>query len=94
MLKSDAIQLLGGSVRTAAAALGIFPQAIYQWPDVLSEDIENRVLAHLARKHLPPETFKPKESDAPAAAEDRRTDHARAKKWPRIFQNRRERPEA
>ena len=55
MLKSRAIELLGGSVTSAAEAIGITPSAITQWPDDLPERISDRVLAALARKHLPPE---------------------------------------
>lgn len=55
MRKSKAIELLGGSVTTAAAAVGVSPSAVSQWPDELPERISDRVLAVMARKHLPPE---------------------------------------
>lgn len=55
MLKSDAIRLLGGTNRSAADACRISLQAVSVWPDVLTRDIEDRVLAALARKHLSPE---------------------------------------
>lgn len=55
MLKAHAIQLLGGTVTSAALAVRVSPAAISQWPDVLPARIEDRVLAVLARKHLPPE---------------------------------------
>ncbi|MDQ0082902.1 hypothetical protein J2W35_003261 [Variovorax boronicumulans] len=55
MLKSKAIELLGGTTAAAAAAIGVTYQAIDKWPDELPPRIEDRVLAVLARKHLPPE---------------------------------------
>lgn len=53
MLKSKAIELLGGSVTAAAEAVGISPSAVTQWPEVLPSRIADRVLAALAKKHLP-----------------------------------------
>lgn len=55
MLKTKAIELLGGSAASAAEAVGVSPSAISQWPDELPDRISDRVLAALARKHLPPE---------------------------------------
>ena len=55
MNKAQAIDLLGGTVAAAAEAIGVTYQAVYKWPDVLPAAIEDRVLAALARKHLPPE---------------------------------------
>lgn len=55
MLKIKALELLGGTPTTAAAAVGVTPSAIAQWPDVLPKRIADRVLAAQARKHLPPE---------------------------------------
>lgn len=55
MLKGKAIELLGGSVQAAADAIGVSYQAVNQWPDELPDRISDRVLAALARKHLPPE---------------------------------------
>lgn len=55
MDKQRAIDLLGGTVTSAAAACGVTTSAVSQWPAELTKDIENRVLAALARKHLPPE---------------------------------------
>lgn len=54
MTKVEAIDVLGGSVGAAAAAIGVTYQAVDKWPDVLPPRIEDRVLAVLARKHLPP----------------------------------------
>lgn len=54
MLKTKAIELLGGSITTASEAIGISYQAVDKWPDDLPPRIEDRVLAVLARKHLPP----------------------------------------
>lgn len=53
MDKASAIKALGGSVTAAAAAIGVTPSAITQWPDELPRRLEDRVLAALARKHLP-----------------------------------------
>lgn len=55
MLKTKAIELLGGTVSDAAKAIGISYQAVHKWPDVLPEAIADRVIAAVARKHLPPE---------------------------------------
>lgn len=55
MLKTQAIQLLGGTVTAAAEAIGISYQAVHKWPDVLPASIADRVVAAVARKHLPPE---------------------------------------
>lgn len=50
MKKDQAIQLLGGSVSAAAAAIGINPQAVTQWPDELPPRIADRVVAALAKR--------------------------------------------
>lgn len=50
MKKDDAIKLLGGTVSEAARAIGIMPQAVSQWPDVLPSRTSDRVIAALARK--------------------------------------------
>lgn len=50
MLKLDAIKLLGGSATAAAAACGVTPQAISNWPDVLPRRIADRVQAALWRQ--------------------------------------------
>ena len=55
MLKSQAIELLGGTVTAAAEAVGVTSSAVTQWPDELPPRIADRVLAALARKHLPVE---------------------------------------
>ena len=53
MLKSKAIELLGGTTASAADAVGVTYQAVDKWPDDLPPRISDRVLAVLARKHLP-----------------------------------------
>jgi hypothetical protein len=55
MKKARALELLGGSVGATAEAIGISSAAVSQWPEDLPSRIEDRVLAALARKHLPPE---------------------------------------
>lgn len=55
MEKAHAIRLLGGKITAAAHAVGVTPSAVTQWPDDLPPRIADRVLAALARKHLPPE---------------------------------------
>lgn len=55
MKKTQALKLLGGSVADAAVAIGVSSSAVSQWPDDLPDRIADRVLAALARKHLPPE---------------------------------------
>lgn len=57
MEKTKAIELLGGTVAKAAEAVGVNSQAISQWPDVLPARLADRVVAAVARKHLPPELF-------------------------------------
>jgi len=59
MDKTSAMKVLGGTAASAASAIGITPQAFGQWPDVLPRRLEDRVIAAIARKRLPPETFRP-----------------------------------
>ena len=54
MDKAKAIELLGGTVTAAADALGVTYQAVDKWPDPLPTRIADRVVAAIARKHLPP----------------------------------------
>lgn len=55
MQKAKAIELLGNTVASAAREIGISYQAVEKWPPVLPRRIEDRVIAAVARKHLPPE---------------------------------------
>lgn len=55
MNKKDAIKLLGGTVASASRMVGVTASAISQWPEELPATIEDRVIAAIARKHLPPE---------------------------------------
>jgi hypothetical protein len=50
MLKAKAIELLGGTVASAAKEIGVSYQAVNKWPDELPPRIEDRVWAALARK--------------------------------------------
>ncbi|NVM91111.1 hypothetical protein FHT32_004775 [Variovorax sp. SG517] len=50
MKKTEAIELLGGSITATAAAIGVSYQAVNQWPEDLPARIEDRVLAALARQ--------------------------------------------
>lgn len=52
MLKSKAIELLGGTTAAAAKAIGVTYQAIDKWPDELPPRLADRVLAALARDRL------------------------------------------
>ena len=54
MRKEKAIELLGGTVSAAAAEIGVSYQAVEKWPDPLPGRIADRVVAALARRHLPP----------------------------------------
>lgn len=53
MKKSDGIEVLGGTARAAAEAIGVSPQAVCDWPDLLPERISDRVLAAWARINVP-----------------------------------------
>jgi hypothetical protein len=44
MTKTEAIDLLGGTASSAAAAVGVTISAVSQWPDLLPERIEQRVI--------------------------------------------------
>lgn len=61
MEKTEAIRLLGGTVAAVAEAIGISPQAVSLWPDVLPPRIADRVQAALYRKSQQA----PSESPAP-----------------------------
>lgn len=61
MLKTQAIELLGGSVSSVAKAVGITYQAVGKWPDVLTPALRDRVQAALYRQHL---TRKPRRAAA------------------------------
>lgn len=50
MLKTHAIELLGGTVTSAADAIGVSYQAIVKWPSELPPRIVDRVQAALYRK--------------------------------------------
>ena len=49
MKKSDAIQLLGGSQALAAQELGVTRQAVHDWPEVLSEQVADKVTKTLLK---------------------------------------------
>lgn len=49
MLKTEAIAQLGGTVASAAAAVGVTYQAVDKWPDLLPQRIADRVQAALWR---------------------------------------------
>jgi len=53
MEKQKAIDLLGGSVKAAAKALGVSYQAVDKWPDQLSPRVADRVLGAYARISAP-----------------------------------------
>jgi hypothetical protein len=49
MTKTDAIEMLGGSITAASKALGITYQAVDKWPDELPPRIADRVLGAWCR---------------------------------------------
>ncbi|RQO57058.1 hypothetical protein DBV14_09620 [Variovorax sp. KBW07] len=49
MEKHRAIELLGGSIASAAEAVGISYSAVYKWPSILPRRIVDRVEAAAAR---------------------------------------------
>jgi hypothetical protein len=53
MNKQQAIDMLGGSVESAAEQLGVTRQAVDKWPDLLPLRIADRVRGAWARKHVP-----------------------------------------
>lgn len=50
MLKTQAIELLGGSIKETAKAIGITYVAVHKWPDVLTPAMRDRVQAALYRR--------------------------------------------
>lgn len=71
MLKVTAIRLLGGTPDAAAQAIGITYQAVAKWPDLLPPRIADRVVAAIARRHLPPELL----GEAPAPEPEEAPQH-------------------
>ena len=53
MLKTKAIELLGGSAASAAEAIGVTYQAVVKWPDDLPARIVDRVIAALVKQKRP-----------------------------------------
>ncbi len=53
MQKTQAIELLGGSITAAAKAIGISYQAVNKWPDELPPRIADRVYAVWGKKNMP-----------------------------------------
>ena len=53
MLKTQAIELLGGTRAAAAKAIGISYQAVRKWPDELPPRIADRVYAVWGKKNMP-----------------------------------------
>lgn len=78
MRKNDGIQILGGTLRAAADAIGVSPQAVGDWPDPLPRRISDRVLAAWARKNVPdlPEIFRPGSDDCVTGGATRSTEGA------------------
>jgi hypothetical protein len=72
MQKVDAIRALGGSISEAAKACRVTPQAVSGWPDTLTDAIEDRVVAALARNRMPTlvaDVLRQQAADLPAAQE-------------------------
>lgn len=59
MLKTQAIELLGGSITAAAKAIGISYQAVDKWPDDLPPRIADRVYAVWGKKNMPDSAVAP-----------------------------------
>lgn len=68
MSKQQAIRALGGTVSEAARRVGVTSSAISQWPDDLPPRLEDRVLAALAREHLPRDVLTGDAVPAPSPA--------------------------
>ena len=69
MLKTKAIELLGGTAKAAAEAIGITPQAVCQWPDELPPRIADRVYAVWGKKNMPVLAATPSEATGNASAQ-------------------------
>ena len=50
MKKTYALKKLGGNMQNAANELGVTIQAVYQWPDPLTERIKERVAEAVLKK--------------------------------------------
>jgi len=61
MTKTEALDLLGGTVTSTAKQIGISPQAVTQWPDPLTDVLRDRVQAALYRTSPPSHPDKPQE---------------------------------
>jgi hypothetical protein len=68
MLKTEAIKLLGGSIASAAEAIGVTYQAVDKWPAELPPRIADRVHAALWRQSQDSPVKRPEPSEAPAGA--------------------------
>lgn len=68
MRKATALARLGPTMTDLARNIGVTRSAVHQWPDELPKRIEDRVLAALARKHLPPELLGDVAAPAPPPA--------------------------
>lgn len=65
MTKKDAIRIFGGSVPRLAKALSVTRQAIYMWPDDLSQKRKDEVIgAALRTGYLTPEDIPPSVNSA------------------------------
>lgn len=53
MLKTKAIEMLGGSIASAATAMNVSYQAVDKWPDELPARIAERVLGVVAKQRYP-----------------------------------------
>ena len=53
LTKTKALELLGGTTKSAAQAIGCTVQAVNKWPDVLSARIADRVIAAQTRLQKP-----------------------------------------
>jgi hypothetical protein len=86
MFKAEAIKLLGGTIVLAAKEVGISYQAVDKWPDELPRRIADRVLAAVARRHLPAELIgseaRPHPAEEGGGAATERRDPSRPQQFP------------
>lgn len=64
MTKEQAKQIFGGTDRKMADAIGVTRSAVTQWPEVLTQEQEDRVIGAAVRLRLWPQVSDAQASDA------------------------------